>query len=584
MAGFPETFIAELLDRNPIEDVVSETVQLTRRGSNMFGLCPFHAEKTPSFSITPDKNLFYCFGCHKGGSVINFIMERESLDYADAVRWLARRANMEVPEDGSAGSSGWKRRQQLQELCRDAARWFHGQLQGPAGEPGRAYLLGSRRLSSGTITRFGLGYAPEGWSGLLNAMTEKGYEKQDLLDAGLAVRGKNGSIYDRFRSRVMFPVIDVSGNVIGFGGRVLDDSTPKYLNSPESLVFNKRKNLFALNLAKKSKAAYLILTEGYMDAIALHQYGFDCAVASLGTALTAEQVSLLKKYTGQVILLYDTDEAGQDATRRANTLLENGGLQVRVLRMQGAKDPDEFLKEYGAERFRRLLDSAENYAEHQLAALQSRYDLRQDEQKVEFLQEAVQLIAGLSSQIEREIYAGRAAEAAGVTQQAVLMEVEKLRRTRARREKKQEERQNLSPAASLQPKSRDLHYDCIRSASAEEEVLRQVLAEPALFEQLDDLDGSDFSVQLLGRAYDALREQYRTGMPVQAGTLGGDFTAEEMAHLASVIRREETVVSEKALRDCRETILHEERRRAPATAENLLDLQNRYRQKKGYGG
>ena len=281
--AFPQSFIDELLARNPIEEVVGRHVTLRRSGANMFGLCPFHGEKTASFSVAPDKGIYYCFGCHKGGGAINFVMEMEGLTYPDAVRALAQRSGMEVPEDDQY-QSRYRQQERLWALCKEAARYFHAQLYSEAGAQGLAYAQ-KRGMPKSTLTTFGIGFAPDSWNGLVMAMKAKGYTEQELKDAGL-VSEKGGRIYDRFRNRLMFPIIDVRGNIIGFGGRVMDDSTPKYLNSPETVIFNKRKNLFALNIARKSKLGYLILVEGYMDAIALHQYGFDCAVASLGTSLT----------------------------------------------------------------------------------------------------------------------------------------------------------------------------------------------------------------------------------------------------------------------------------------------------------
>ena len=307
--AFPPAFLDELNARNPIEDVVGQYVALTRRGSNLFGLCPFHGEKTPSFSVAPEKGIFYCFGRHKGGGVVNFIMEIENLTYGDAVRFLAKRAGLEVPDYG-AYQSQYKKKERLWALCRAAAQFYHAQLKTPAGEEARAYLQ-KRGVSGQTVTRFGLGYSPNRWTALLDVMTAKGYTKEELLEAGLLSQNRDkGTLYDRFRNRLMFPIIDVRGNVIGFGGRVMDDSTPKYLNSPETIIFNKRRNLFAMNVVKKSKREFIILTEGYMDAIALHQYGFDCAVASLGTSLTQEHADMLSKYTDELVLTYDGDEAG----------------------------------------------------------------------------------------------------------------------------------------------------------------------------------------------------------------------------------------------------------------------------------
>jgi DNA primase len=356
--AFPPSFIDELIARNPIEDVVGQYVNLRRAGSNLFGLCPFHGEKTASFSVAPDKGMYYCFGCHKGGGVINFQMEVEGLSYPDAVRALAKRAGMTVPEDEQY-QSRYRQQERLWALHKEAARFFHSKLYAPEGRGALEYALG-RGMPKSTLTTFGIGYAPDSWSELVDALRKKGYTDEELKDSGLVtVSKKNGNLFDRFRDRLMFPIIDVRGNVIGFGGRIMNNNDPnaaKYLNSPETLIFNKRKNLFALNLAKKSKLGYLILVEGYMDAIALHQYGFDCAVASLGTALTEDGANLLSKYTDQVVLIYDGDEAGQRAAQRAIPILEKTGLQVKVLQMRDAKDPDEFLKKFGADKFKLLLE------------------------------------------------------------------------------------------------------------------------------------------------------------------------------------------------------------------------------------
>ena len=581
--AFPQSFLDELVSRNPIDEVVSQYVQLSRKGSNLFGLCPFHSEKTGSFSVAPEKGIYYCFGCHKGGGVINFVMEIENLDYPDAVRFLAKRAGMEVPDDAGYQST-YRRQERLWALCKDAARFFHGKLNEDCGSEARAYIV-RRGLSKGTVTRFGLGFAPNGWSALIDAMVKKGYEKQDLLDAGLALKSKEkGTIYDRFRNRLMFPIIDVRGNVIGFGGRVMDDSTPKYLNSPETVIFNKRKNLFAMNIAKKSRQGRIILTEGYMDAIALHQYGFDCAVASLGTALTEEQAHLLSKYTSQIVLTYDGDEAGQNATKRAIPMLEKAGLQVRVLRMQGAKDPDEFLKKYGADRFKVLLDGSQSQMEYRLQSLMGRYHLERDEERVQFLQEAAKLIASLQSPVEREIYGARAAEAAGITAEAMKLEVGKAFKRRMAIQRKQEEKKNLAPAAAQQPKVRGIRYDDIRSAMAEEGILQMVLREESLLDGLRDLPGAMFSSPLLGRAYDALRQQRLHGGLCSLAALEGQFTKEEMEHLSGVAQKGGALVNEEALRDYQNTIREAYAKREARQDQDLMALRDRLKEKKGLDG
>ncbi|MBO5867672.1 MAG: DNA primase, partial [Oscillospiraceae bacterium] len=375
--AFPPSFIDELLARNPIEDVVGQTVNLRRSGSNMFGLCPFHGEKTASFSVAPDKGIYYCFGCHTGGGAINFVMELEGLSYPDAVRKLAQRVGMEVPEDEQY-QSRYRKQERLWALMKEAGRFFHQQLYAPGGAECLAYVQ-KRGLSKSIVTRFGIGYAPNSWNMLVDAMRKKGYTDEELREADL-VGEKNGRVYDRFRNRLMFPIIDVRGNVIGFGGRVLDNSTPKYLNSNETIIFNKRKNLFGLNLAKKTKEPYMILVEGNIDVVALHQFGFDNAVASLGTSLTEEQVTLLSRYTEEVVLTYDADEAGQRAAKRAIPMLEKAGIKVRVLQMQDAKDPDEFLQKFGRDKFRILLEDSSNRVEYQLNAIKAAYDLNSDDQ------------------------------------------------------------------------------------------------------------------------------------------------------------------------------------------------------------
>ena len=583
--AFPPSFIDDLVARNPIEDVVGQYVQLKRSGANYFGLCPFHGEKTASFSVAPNKQIYYCFGCHKGGGVINFIMEIENLSYPDAVRFLAKRVGMEVPEDEQY-QSRYKAQERLWKLCREAARFFHETLMSDQGKQARQYLT-QRGLSKSTVTRFGLGFAPDQWTALTDEMIRRGYTRQELMDAGLVVsREKNGktSYYDKFRNRVMFPIIDLRGNVIAFGGRVMDDSKPKYLNSPETGIFNKRKNLFALNIAKKSKQGRIILCEGYMDTITLHQYGFDCAVASLGTALTEEQVNLLSKYTEQVVLTYDSDAAGQDATRRAIPMLEKAGIQVKILRMEGAKDPDEYLKKFGADRFAVLLQGSENQAEYRLQTLQRQYDLTSDEQKVEFLQKAAQLIATFPNAVEREVYAGRAAQAVGIGLEAMKMEVSRAYKKRTNRAERRREQQLLSPAAAIQPKVRSIRYDNVRSAAAEEGILYQVLREPALFDQAGDLTGSQFSVPVLGRAFDELKDRHERGLRVSLAVLE-DFTPDELTHLSAVAQKQDALVSEAAFSDYLSVIREQSQKTQQNLSQDaLMDLQARLKRKKGYGG
>ncbi len=580
--AFPPAFLDELTARNPIEDVVGQYVNLKRSGANMFGLCPFHGEKTASFSVAPDKGIYYCFGCHKGGSVINFQMEIEGLSYPDAVRALARRVGMEVPEDEQY-QSRYRQQERLWALHKEAARYFHSCLYAPVGVEALKYAQG-RGMPKSVLTKFGIGYAPDSWTGLVDAMRKKGYTDEELRESGLVtVSKKNGSLFDRFRDRLMFPIIDVRGNVIGFGGRIMnnnDKSAAKYLNSPETLIFNKRKNLFALNLAKKSKLGYLILVEGYMDAIALHQYGFDCAVASLGTALTEDGAALLSRYTEQVVLIYDGDTAGQNATKRAIPILEKAGLQVKVLQMRDAKDPDEYLKKFGADRFKLLLEESSNRVEYQLNAIRRKYDLKEDDQRVKYLQECAELIGTLGSAVQREVYAGRVAEAAGINMDAMKMEIGRARKRRQAREKKQQEKIDLSPARNLQPKSRTIRYDNMKSAMAEEMLLSLVLREPALFSGVGELKAEMFSSGLLGRVYAQLFRRYREGLEVSLGGLT-DLNSEEMSHIAGMLQRQEGPVNEQALQDCVRTIQREYQTGRVETEDDLLAIRNKMKERKG---
>ena len=579
----PERFLDELLARTDIVDLVSESVRLTKKGNSYWGCCPFHSEKTPSFHVVPDRQMYKCFGCGKGGGAINYVMELENLPFREAVAYLAQRAGMEMPQLGGDSPGGQERRKRILEINRQAALAFHRWLKAPEGARGLEYLR-KRGLSGRTITAFGLGFAPEGWDNLIRALGEQGYDKRDLLDAGLAVNNKDGRIYDRFRNRVMFPIIDVRGNVIGFGGRVMDDSTPKYLNSPDTPVYNKSRNLFALNIARKSKAGRVILTEGYMDTISLHQAGFDSAVASLGTSLTSEHAQLLSRYFPEAIISYDGDGAGIAAAQRAIPLLEKAGLKVRVLRVTGAKDPDEFIKSYGRDAFARLLDQSENQVDYRLDQLRAQYNLEDDAQRVAFLQDAAQLLSTLPSPVEREIYGGHAAQAAGVSPEVMAQEVKKAFSRRVRKQQKQQERRDLTPAVQLQPKQRGLRYENIRSARAEEGVIRLLLLDPSLAGDMEQLREEDFSSPLLGKAYALLLRRARDGLSTQLPLLAGELTGEEMDHLAYVAGQPESLAnSRRSLADYIAVIRGEALKRSGVSGDDLLlAAQQKNFQKKAY--
>ena len=578
--AFPPAFLDELAARNPIEEVVGQYVSLKRSGANMFGLCPFHGEKTASFSVAPDKGIYYCFGCHKGGNAVNFMMEIEGLSYPDAVRSLAKRVGMEVPDDEQYQSK-YRQQERLWALHKEAARFFHAKLNAPEGAAALQYALG-RGMPKSTIINFGIGYAPDTWSSLVDHLRKKGYTDQELRDSGLVtVSKKNGNLFDRFRDRLMFPIIDVRGNVIGFGGLIMknDPNAAKYLNSPETLIFNKRKNLFGLNVAKKTKHPYMILVEGYMDAIALHQYGFDCAVASLGTSLTEEHAVLLSRYTENVVLIYDGDEAGQRAAQRAIPMLEKAGLSIKVLQLKDAKDPDEYLKKFGADKFQLLLNDSSNRVEYQLNAIRKKYDLGLDEQRVKFIEEAAEFVSTLTNAVQREIYGNRVAEAAGISFDALKIEVNKAYKRRIAREKKKQERIDLAPAANLQPKTRQFRYDNVRSAMAEETVLSMVLKSAALLDQTDQLKPEHFSSELLGRVYGQFAQRHRQGLEVNLSGL--ELSGDEMSHIAGIAQRQTGPVNEKALEDCVRTILAEYRKRNVSSEDDIRALQQKLKERKG---
>ncbi len=571
----------ELVARNDIVSVVSRYVNLSRRGSGYLGLCPFHNEKTPSFSVSSDKQFFHCFGCGVGGDVITFVMKIENIDFAEAVEKLAGWAGLQVPES-SYGENERSKRRRGQEACRDAARFFHEKLKSEEGEKARNYLLG-RGLSPAVITRFGLGASPNGWDGLLVELTSKGYTKSELLAAGLVTAGKNGKIYDRFRDRAMFPIIDARGVVIGFGGRIMGEGEPKYLNSPESEVFNKRKNLYAMNIAKQSKAEYFILAEGYMDVIALHQAGFDSAVASLGTSLTDEQAHLISKYKNRVIISYDSDKAGRAATERAIDILKKAGVDVRILTMSGAKDPDEFIKKFGRESFETLIEKALPAAEYRLGNTKQAYDLSDDKQRVLYIKEAVSQLAKMSSEFEREIYAGRISKETGVTQDAILREAERERKKLLREKKKEEERKVLDPIGNLMPRDKASRYQNPRSAVAEEGLLALCASDVKLcIQATEQISGKMFSSELLGRAFDIVSNEARArGIETDMRTISANMNEEEAAHIAAVFARRREV-GKDALSDYIDIIRQEYMKAQGADDDNaLLAATEFYRKKKG---
>lgn len=537
----PQEYIQEVVHRSDVTEVVSGYVQLRRRGRTQTGLCPFHSEKTPSFVVYPETQSFYCFGCGVGGDVITFIKKINNLDYVEAVKFLASRAGMPLPEE--TDETG-RLRGRILAANRDAARFFYQSLNAdtPQAAAARAYWRG-RGLSDGTIRRFGLGYAPAGYSACLHHLKGRGYTEDELLAAGLVKQSHRdnakNSLYDAFYDRVMTPIFDLRGGIIGFGGRVLGDAKPKYVNSPETLVYKKSRAMFALNLAKKSASRRYILCEGYMDVISLHQAGFDTAVAACGTALTPEQVKLLSEYADEVVLCYDSDEAGQKATARSLGLFANSPVRVSVLNIPNAKDPDEFIKKFGAERFSQLLNGASNALEYKLSRVRANHDLASDAGRLDYIREAIGLLAGVVTPTERDVYAGRLAEETNVAKSAILSQLDGAVRQNARRAQRQKQRDILKEGAAAQIK---LPYGAGERALAvvyaEQQIMTALLREPDWVPLVKERVGpDDFIDPQMQKVCAAVFSLYEQGGPVNLAALGALLDEQQISQLGQLLAR-----------------------------------------------
>ena len=502
----PHEYVEEVVRRNDITDVVASYVQLRHRGRTHTGLCPFHSEKTPSFVVYPETQSFYCFGCGAGGDVITFIKKINNLDYVEAVKYLAGRAGMPMPEeDDKVG----RLRSRVLSVNKETARFFYEQLNAPTEEAAaaRAYWRG-RGLSDSTIRRFGLGYAPNDFRALRMHLRAKGFSEEEMLAAGVEKRSEKGNVYDAFRGRVMTPIFDLRGNVIAFGGRVLGNEKPKYINSPETLVYKKSKAMFALSIAKKSTSRRYILCEGYMDVISLHQAGFDTAVAACGTALTAEQVRLLAEYADEVVLCYDSDEAGQKATARSLSLFSESPVKVSVLNIPNAKDPDEFIKKFGRDAFDRLLNGTSNAIEYKIQKVKSKYDITRAADRVEYIKEVIRILADGVSPTERDIYAGRLAEETDVAKAAILNQLDAAVKTGRRRKQRQFERDLLNQGLGSDIK---LPYNTMNSekalgvASAEQQLVAAMVKNSDFIATVEKrLAPEQFLMEDMGEAYRAI--------------------------------------------------------------------------------
>lgn len=538
---FPPEFLRELGERNRIEDVASPYVNLRRQGKNLLGLCPFHNEKSPSFVVYPENNSFYCFGCNKGGDVISFVMGVENLDFTEAVKLLAQRSGMTLPEEGGDFSMS-RLRTRILEINRESGRFYFGVLSTPEGKAGLNYFK-SRGLDPKTIRHFGLGYAPDTGFALTNHLRELGYTKDELLQSDMVRLSKNGNLYDRYRNRVMFPIIDLRGNVVAFGGRVLGDGTPKYINTSDTPVYHKGSGVFALNFAKNANSEQLILAEGYMDVIALHRAGFTNAIATLGTALTEEQARVMRRYAKEVVICYDSDQAGRRATQRAIPLLKDAGLKVRVITVPGNKDPDEFFRsdpKDGVTRFKRLIQESGNDTEYRLSVVRGKYDLTAEDGKKQYLQEAVtQVLSTLRDQIELDVYAGKLSVETGVGKESIMASAQRAASQVARQRRREEVRAQREVVASRTVANPEKKRH-LRAALAEEGILAYLFRNQDRAEALEQRLPPEKWITPWGRrVYTLLLGKTKQGDVTLSG-MAEELTPDELSELSRVLveRRE----------------------------------------------
>lgn len=542
----------DLKSRCDITDIVSSYVNLKRRGKNMVGLCPFHNEKSPSFNVYPENNSFYCFGCGAGGDVITFIRKIENLDYIEAVKMLADRVGLQMPEQGVDDSMS-RLRQRVLEINRESARFFHSALLSPEGKPGLGYFA-RRRLPMKMIRHFGLGWAPESRFALVNHLRSKGYSEREMIAANVAVETRSGRAMDRFHARVMFPIIDLRGNVVAFGGRILTNEKPKYINTSDTPVYHKSSGLFAMNFAKNAlENDRIILAEGYMDVISLHKAGIENAIASLGTALTAEQARIIARYAKEVVICYDSDEAGQKAAQRAIPILRGAGLLVRVMAVPGNKDPDEFINacgDEGAARFRRLIEQSGNDVEYRLAKLKSGYDLSNENGRIQYLMAAVELLAGLENAIERDVYVSRLSQELNVDKNAILQQMSVSVRKKARAAQRQQQRDMTEQLSARRDTVNPEKRRYVRVANAEERLIACLFHNNDLAQSLNRrVPPEKFVTVFNRRLYQSLLGKIineETVTSPQITDFSAECTPDEMGRLAKIVQENAGITAKDA--------------------------------------
>ncbi len=532
----PESFLQEIKDRNAIETIISRYIRIKKGGAKMVGLCPFHNEKSPSFTVFEDTESFYCFGCGAGGDVITFIKRIENLDYVDAVKLLAEQSGLEVPTDDSSNVLS-KLREKILQMNKIAAKHFHNNLYTEKGKMATQYIE-KRGLLVNTVKHFGVGVALDEWDALLKELKQNGYYEEDIVSAGLAVKNEKGRCYDRFRNRLMFPIIDVRGNVIAFGGRVFDDSLPKYLNSPDTLVFKKSLNLFALNYAKNNNNNRLLLAEGYMDVISMHQAGFTDAIATLGTAITVEQARLMARYAKEVIIAYDSDGAGQKAAQKAIELLSNVGVAVKVLKITNGKDPDEYIKTYGAQRFKLLLEGSGNHIEYRIDNLRVKYDLDSPQDTINFLKEVAGVLITVRSDIEREVYINKVARETNIAKEKFEIEVNRRLRESGKRRMQNEFKEKDDTSRGVKDKVNPQKQDNIKAAKAEEGLISLLIQNPNFYEHMiDKITPEDFITDFNKKVFSYVCERIAKNLSLDFILLSKDFTNDEMSRITGIVAK-----------------------------------------------
>lgn len=577
-----DDFLQELHDRVDIESVISPYVTLKRKGKLLGGLCPFHNEKTPSFYVYPETQSYYCFGCGSGGDAITFIKNIENLDYIESVRFLCEKYGLSMPEDNYDNGLS-KKRTRLFEANREAARYYYKQLFEPNGKIARDYCK-KRQLTKDTVTLFGIGYASDSWDSLTNYLKSKGFTTEELIEADLAKKGRNGGCFDTFRNRLVFPIVDLRGNVLGFSGRRLnEEDRAKYVNSSDTLIYKKGREIFGLNLAKKTKADNLILCEGNIDVVMLHQAGFDNAVAALGTALTEDQAQLLSRYTGEILLCYDNDEAGAKAVEKALGIFARTTVHTKVIKMTGGKDPDEIIKNFGVARFKALIDGASNDIEYRLSEEMQKHDMLTSDGKVSFMRAAAKVLAALDSPIEVDVYASKLANELSVNKEAITSEIAKNRRKKKQSDRKEqfkEIQRSFNNPNDLVNKVNSERRNNLHAAKAEETVLATLMSNPSLYRKLSALiSADDFVTPFNAKVYKTLCERLGEGKAVDITSLSSSFTSDELSVISSIIANKAQFIT-NSVDECEDciAIIREDKKKAarkqPAemTEEDFLNI------------